>query len=408
MGPQLTDSGPAGDGDAGNDGLPDADAGTASVTVAKYAYNADGTLQATWDPRVGDGAAALKTAYEYASTTTGTGTAAVTKVRITKVTAPGQQPWQVNYSGDGVVTTITRPLDAAVGAGNATWTIRYGIGLAAEGDGLPNLSGAKTAAWGQAGPDAPVAGAAVFGPDRVPAGTPSATDWSYADLCYWDQAGRETNTASYGAGAWQIASTRYDEFGNQIWSLTPGQKAAALAGAATPADSAAAADMYASHTLFNATGDRVEAEYGPMVGTQVANGTYKDVRRLTRYVYDGENGSIVAGRPTTGVPSAGFGLVTEILTSATDETAPGQWAVGAETPPAGASTQASTTPSGSATSTTPSNPVTPVAGPCAVPRESSSSRPVAGTLPSLAMTRSAARFRPEPRKGWRPVNRPDG
>lgn len=332
--PKLTDA----DGDAGNDGLPDDNAGLATVTVAKYTYNADGTLHASWDPRLGDGAVALKTTYEYATETTGTGIETVTKTRLTKLAPPGQKTWQVNYAS-GAVATVTRPLDEAVGTGNATWTVRYGIGLNAEGDGLPNLSAPKSATWGQSWTHAPVAGAAVFGPDRVPGATPTATDWTYADLYYWDSQGQQTNTANYGAGAWQISSWKYDWYGNTIWSLTPAGKARALFGAASASDSAAAADRYASHTVYSTNGDRVEAEYGPMTGARVADGTVTSVRKLTRYVYDNENGAIIPGKPTSNVPAGGYGLVAETRTSSTSETTPGEWSIGQDTPPTGSTAQ---------------------------------------------------------------------
>jgi len=328
--PKLNDT----DGDHDNDGAPDAEAAMSSTTIAKYDYNTDGTLQAVWDPRVADGSSALKTTYTYTSA----GTGAATRTRLSSITPPGLKTWQINYDSDGAVSTITREQDAAVGTGNATWTVKYGLKLNAEGDGLPNLSAAKTAAWGQPATDAPDTGAAVFGPSKVPASTPTATDWTYATLYYWNAAGRLTNTASNGTGSWQINTARYDESGNAVWTLTPAAKARAISdGAGNDANAAVAADRYATWTLYNAEGSRAEVVYGPMLTAVTEDGTSRQARSLTQYVYDDEaDASLVPARPTTNVPDGGFGLVAEVRESATDETAPGTWAIAQNTPPSSA------------------------------------------------------------------------
>jgi RHS repeat-associated protein len=314
--PKLTDT----DGDASNDGLPDTGAGVTTTTVAKYAYNTNGTLQAVWDPRVADGTSALKTTYTYMTATSGT----VTKTRLATITPPGLKSWQINYDTDGAVTTVTRQQDSAVGTGNATWTIKYGLKLNADGDGLPNLSAAKTAAWGQPAADAPETGAAIFTPERVPSSTPTSTDWTYASLYYWNTAGRLTNTANYGIG-WQISSSRYDTIGNEIWSLTPAAKAKAISdGAGVAANSAAAADRYANFTVYNDDGDRVEAEYGPTIDATTKAGDQLTLRPLTAYVYDDEASWLAYGRPTT-IPDGGYNLPVETVSTSTDETTPGSW-----------------------------------------------------------------------------------
>jgi RHS repeat-associated protein len=311
--PKLTDT----DGDASNDGLPDTGAGVTTTTVAKYSYNTNGTLQAVWDPRVADGTSALKTTYTY--TTSGT------KTRLATITPPGLQAWQINYDTVGAVSTVTRALDSAVGTGNATWTIKYGLKLNAVGDGLPNLSAEKTAAWGQPAADAPETGAAVFGPNHVPATSPTSDDWTHASLYYWNTAGRLTNTATYGNG-WQISSSRYDTVGNEIWSLTPAAKVQAISeGAGVDANSAVAADRYASFTVYNGDGNRVEAEYGPTVTALTKAGNQLALRPLTAFVYDDEAAWLAYGRPTTNVPVGGFNLAVETVTTSTDETSPGSW-----------------------------------------------------------------------------------
>lgn len=321
--PNLTDS----DGDVGSDGLPDSGATVTATVVRKYTYDSSGFLTAAWDPRIGDGASALKTTYTYVQVWG--------RTRVTSVTSPGFKKWQINYDDDGGVSTITRQQDAAVGSGNATWTVKYGLKLNAEGDGLPNLSAAKTAAWGQPAADAPDTGAAVFGPDRVPATTPTVDDWQYAGLYYWNSLGRLTNTASYSNG-WQISSTRYDAVGNAIWSLAPDGKAAAISdGAGNAANSAVAADRYASWQRYNADGSRVEVAYGPTITADTNSATGLNLRSITQYVYDDEaDPSLTPGRPTSGLPPGGFNLPAEVRKSATDETTPGTWAISQTTPPA--------------------------------------------------------------------------
>jgi RHS repeat-associated protein len=318
------------DGDSGHDGLPDTGAGMGSVTVAKYAYTGN-TLTAVWDPRAGDGSAALKTEYAYAAQSSGTG------VRITGVTPPGLKPWQITYSSAGLVTSVVRAQDSGATTVNVTWSVRYGVPLNTSATGLPAMSASATAAWGQAGDDAPVAAAAVFGPRKVPGTSLTASDWTYAQVYYWNGLGRQTNVATYGASAWQVSTSRYDAVGNEIWSLAPSGKAQAIAdGAGVSANSAAAADRYATHTIYNAAGTRMEATYGPMIDSYSENGTHAQMRELTQYVYDDEaDAALVPGRPTTNVPAGGFGLVAEVRSSAVDEATPGTWAASGNTPPAG-------------------------------------------------------------------------
>ena len=61
------------------------------------------------------------------------------KTKITKVTEPGLKPWRFEYTSGGKINRILRAQDAAVGTGDAVWTIKYDLALAGNGDGLPNL-----------------------------------------------------------------------------------------------------------------------------------------------------------------------------------------------------------------------------------------------------------------------------
>ncbi|WP_290514356.1 RHS repeat-associated core domain-containing protein [Aeromicrobium sp.] len=300
----------------GTDGKPGSTSGMNTISVAKYTYNGSGQLTAMWDPRVADGASALKTEYEYA-TIDG-------KTKITKITEPGLKPWRFEYTDGGKIYKVLRAQDAAAGSGDAVWTVKYDLALAGNGDGLPNLSADATSTWGQDRTAAPTGGTAVFGPDQVPDSTPTAAQYEYADLSYFTQAGRTTNTASYGAGAWQVDSTRYDTLGNKTWSLDAEGRSKALAEGNTTAETAGAADKYATLTVYNTGGTRVEETYDPMREMLLDDGTPVVGRTVTQTVYDDEaDASLMPGRPTTDVPAGGFGLAVEERTSVTDRTSPG-------------------------------------------------------------------------------------
>jgi len=299
-------------------GTPDPTAAAmVTVTVAKYSYTTDAKLSAAWDPRLGDDGTPkppLKTEYTYDT--------AGAKTVIKTVTPPGLKPWTINYDTNAKVKTLTRPQDADAGTGNATWTVKYDLGLSASGDGLPDLSAAATATWGQPELDAPYGAAAVFGPDQVPDATPTAAQYEYADLSYWTTSGRKSNTAIYGAGAWQIESTRYDDKGNPVWELTSAGKADVLAeraanpGAGQAEATRVAASKYATLTTYT-PGDerRVTATYGPMsiVSPQDSGAPTNMLgRKLTRTVYDDSASTdLKPGYPSTGVPVGGFGLPVE-------------------------------------------------------------------------------------------------
>jgi len=187
-----------------------ATAGTSRITaVASYEYDAAGVLTGAFDPRITPN---LKTTYTYDG-----------NARLATLTPPGLAAWTMHYDTSGRLGSLTRP-DAALGQ-SATTTIAYAAPLS--GAGLPDLTSAATATWAQT-TDLPTYGAAVFGPDHVPAATPTTADWAYADLQYLDVNGRVVNTASYGAGAWQVDTTGYDKTGNTTWSLTAGNRAQAL------------------------------------------------------------------------------------------------------------------------------------------------------------------------------------
>jgi len=198
-------------------GRPSASAGMARVTVARYEYDSAGMLTASWDPRLHDGMQPLKTTYTYRQSGPDT--------QLATLTPPGEDSWTFRYEPTGRITGAERPRPD--GSGTSLWTVRYDVPTSETG--LPQLTSDATAAWGQNEDDAPLAGAAVWTPDRVPAASPSNDDYTYASLYYFTAEGRTTNLAGYGAGAWQVDSFWYDAQGNVTRMLTAGNRGLAMA-----------------------------------------------------------------------------------------------------------------------------------------------------------------------------------
>lgn len=294
----------------GSDGKPSASAAMATIDVAGYGYDTQGRLTETWQPNAsGDTGTGRKTAYEYVTINS--------KTVVSKVTDPGLVPWRFAYDALGRLATVTRALDPAVGTGDATWTLAYDVPLS--GAGLPDLTVSSVAGWGQLAADAPTGATAVFEPDHTPAGAPGEADWPYASVSYFSQAGRITNTAAFGAGQWLIESTRYDAQGNTTWNLSAAGRALAL----SEPDPATAADKYATLTVYNTAGTRVEDTYSPMREVVLDNGTTVVGRTLTSTVYDDEaSASLMPGRPTVDVPDGGYQLTVEQSTAVTDKILP--------------------------------------------------------------------------------------
>lgn len=267
----------------------------ATVSVSQYSYDSTGMLRAQWDPRISP---ALKTTYDY-----GTGN------RLTTVTPPGLSAWTFGYDGSNRLTTVSRPNPSG---GTATTTVRYGVPFT--GAGAPvELGKTETDTWGQA--DLPTVAAAVWGPDRVPAATPTATDWLYAELTYLNVNGRPVNTASWGESAWQVTATEYDQRGNTVRSLSAGNRNDALAPAGDPnldpyvasiPDSPTRARLLSNITRYTPDGvDELES-LGPMHPVVLDDGSIVSARAHTTITYD--QGAPPSGGPyrlpTTGVSAA--------------------------------------------------------------------------------------------------------
>ncbi|WP_436520921.1 DNRLRE domain-containing protein [Actinoplanes sp. HUAS TT8] len=254
--------------------------------VAAYQYDSTGHLRATWDPRQ---STPQKNRYTYN-----------TAGRIVTVSEPGLNPATLTYDGAGRLASVSRT-DPANGV--AVVAVAYDLPVSGV-SGAPDVSGTAAATWGQIS-DLAYSGAAVFPASHVPAaGTngayaPNAGDWPYSDIVYADVNGTVVDTAQYGAGAWQIASTRYDDHGNETWVLEAGNRAQALNPTtdtdpyvAAQGSSAARADLLATVSTYDADGVDLLSTLAPAHPVELSNGETASVRIRTAYTYD-------SGAPTT-------------------------------------------------------------------------------------------------------------
>ncbi|WP_154674464.1 hypothetical protein [Nakamurella lactea] len=264
-----------------------------STPVAAYTYDAAGRLSAAWDPRITPN---LKTTYTYTA-----------QGRLQTLTPPGLATWSFGYDPSGRLSTVSRPDPSGT---TATSTVVYDVPVT--GATAPVELGATAAAsWGQSD-SLPATGTAVFGPNHTPTATiatsVTAADWPWAGIDYLDVNGRTVNTAAYGADAWQYDATRYDQTGNIVWSLTPANRAQALAPTADTAPSVAGtagstdrAALLASTTNYDPLQPANPIEtFGPTHPVQLEDGSTVDARTHTVTVYD--EGAPTADTRTTCPP----------------------------------------------------------------------------------------------------------
>lgn len=263
----------------------DPESGAMKTTVlSSHAYDSTGHLRRVTDPRSG-----LTTTYYYNQ-----------QGRISQLDPPGLAPWRFGYDTAGRLAEVQRE----GGDTDPTMAVAYDVSIG--GAGAPmDLTVGQTSRWGQA-TDLPVSGTAVFPASHVPPrladGTyrPGASDWEYASLVYSDVNGRSVNTASYGAGAWQIGASRYDDKGHNLWDLDPANRAQALAPTedtdpyvAGRSGSAERADLLASVSTYTTDGD-VSSAVGPARLVTLADGRLVSARAGLTNVYD-------EGRPSQAI-----------------------------------------------------------------------------------------------------------
>ncbi|MGW4643471.1 RHS repeat domain-containing protein [Sphaerisporangium sp. NPDC004334] len=263
-----------------------------TTTVATYAYDSTGHLRTVTDSRTN-----LTVTYYY----DGAG-------RISQVTPPGLNPWRIDYDSSGRVADAQRE----AGANDLVQAMAYGVPINSPVD----VTSATAATWSQSS-DLPRTGSAVFPAWHVPpqAGdgsyAPTSGDYPYAALTYMDVNGRAVNTATYGAGAWQVSATRYDDNGNLVWDLSSGNRAEAVvptsstdAYVAGRASTAERADLLADLTTYNDDGDVISSD-GPAHQVMLSDGTLASARQHTAYTYD-------EGKPN---PNTDYHLVTTTTVS---------------------------------------------------------------------------------------------
>ena len=276
------------------------------TAVADYSYDASGRLAAEWDPRISP---ALKTTYTYDENATDPDVGRLTQISPAQSTAGSLAPWVLAYNDTttspdyGKLISVSRTHNAANGGGTAVNQVIYSVPLTTAAGGPVNMDPATVATWGQG--DDPTSAVAVFPANHAP-GTGTITDWTYAQIDYYDAQGREVNTANYDNG-WDVTTTEYDQYGNDVRELTADNRATALAAGATSATVAAQLD---TRNIYSDDGTELLDTYGP-AHQAMAAGTVQTIRTHTNNVYD-------TGAPNGDVDAAGnpYELVTSTTVSA--------------------------------------------------------------------------------------------
>src|SRR5262249_22498356 len=125
-------------------------------------------------------------------------------------------------------TPLTAPPsepESPTSPGLAVSTVRYGLPVG--GAGAPyGMEKQQVQAWGQE--DVPVEAAAVFPPSEIPAAP--ASSYKQATVYYLDEHGRTVNVAVPGKSpSGSIATTEYNALNDAVRTLSPDNRAAALA-----------------------------------------------------------------------------------------------------------------------------------------------------------------------------------
>ncbi|WP_219495494.1 DNRLRE domain-containing protein [Nonomuraea coxensis] len=264
-----------------------------TTVLATYLYDSTGHLRQATDPRTN-----LATLYYY----NGEG-------RLSQITPPGLAPWRMEYDTKGRLAHVQRE----EGDVDPTQAVVYDVPIT--GAGAPvDLSAPQTAKWGQA-TNLPVTSTALFPPSHPPArGSDGAyaattTDWEYASLIYTDVNGRPVNDASFGAGAWQVNTSRHDHNGRVVWTLNAVNRAHALAPTADTdpyvagrADSAERAQLLAYAGTYDDDGNLLESR-GPTHPVKLASGAVVSARPTSKNTYD-------EGKPSSDIV---YGLLTRTV-----------------------------------------------------------------------------------------------
>jgi RHS repeat-associated protein len=272
-------------------GDPNYGSGYQTILVARYCYDSSGLLRAVFDPRI---TPHLITQYAYDAGN-----------RLTTITPPGLNAWTITYGtitsdpNPGRVLSVSRQDPTN---GTATTTVAYNVPLTGAGAPYP-MGNTDVAAWAET--DIPASATAIFPPDEVPTGSPPS-DYRRATVYYMDATGYEVNVAAPGG---RISTSQYDSKGDDIWDLTPANRAEALLAGG---NSASVAQLVNTYHIYSPDETELMWTFGPQHQLQLANGTLKTGWTIMQDVYD-------AGRPTG---SAASHLLTSQTVEAGDTTDP--------------------------------------------------------------------------------------
>jgi RHS repeat-associated protein len=271
--------------------------GMSSWSVARYGYDPQGRLIEEWDPRISP---ELKETYAYDPSSG----------RLKTITPAGEQPWTLEYGSfdgeeaNGRLMRVKRP-SLLTNPSVAQTTIAYGVPLS--GSGVPDMSPAAVAQWGQQ--DLPADSTAIFPPSEMPASPPTA--YNRATIYYMDSEGQLVNTATpagAGTSAASISTVESDAHGNAVRELSAQNRLRALA---------SGSPVTRSHELeitriYDAAGTRLEEEFGPMHQVRLeTTGALVQARFHKTVQYDNPE---EAPAPPAGTPP--FNLPTQETTGA--------------------------------------------------------------------------------------------
>jgi RHS repeat-associated protein len=270
-----------------------------NTPVAKYGYDSTGRLTSEWDPRL---STPLVTGYTYDETSTDADYGRLTTYSPAQSAGSNAlAPWRFTYDDTatdvnyGKILTVSHTHSSTYGGGTATSTIDYQVPLTTAAGGPVNMDATTVASWAET--DVPTSAVAVWPGGYTPSSTtsPTATDYEYATIDYFDSNGRQVNTANYVNGAWGVSTTQYDSDSNVTSTLTPADRATALASASTAAQAQAlstvneyACDNFGTISTCTSADQSYEVEtdtYGPAHSVNV-DGTFETAREHTAYAYD--------------------------------------------------------------------------------------------------------------------------
>jgi YD repeat-containing protein len=252
------------------------------TAVADYTYDASGRLVAQWDPRI---IPALKTTYTYDETSGDADFGRLTQISPAQSATGSLAPWVLAYNDSatsadyGKFASVSRTHNTTNGGGTAKTVIAYSVPLTVAAGGPADMDATTIHnGWGQS--DAPTSAVAVFPEDHAPTSTPPS-DWTYAQILYYDAQGREVNTASFN-NSWNITTTEYDQYGNDIRELTAANRATALAAGSTSVSIAGQLD---TENVYSTDGTQLLDAYGP-AHQATAAGSLQIIRTHTHNTYD--------------------------------------------------------------------------------------------------------------------------